>query len=224
MHVPDFDDDATVVTSNTATDSRDTADSKDSRTTSRGFSNKAATDSPIPNGMAIADSGTTGHFVRTGALVKNIRPTRNPVRITIPNGDTICSTHECNLDIPWLPDNMTKAHMVPDLAHASLISIKLFCEGGASVMFDQQECLVYHQGKLVLAGTRDETTGLWTLPIAPTMQPPSWAPSMVDKIKHTSEQANQAYTMPTAKARVKYMHQSLFSPPTPTLLKAVCNN
>ena len=38
------------------------------------------------------------------------------------------------------------------------------------------------------------------------------------------EQANNAYTMPTAKARVKYLHQCLFSPPTTTLISAIHNN
>jgi len=37
-------------------------------------------------------------------------------------------------------------------------------------------------------------------------------------------QANSAYTMPTANARIKYLHQTLFSPSTPTLLQAAHNN
>ena len=38
------------------------------------------------------------------------------------------------------------------------------------------------------------------------------------------EQANNAYTMSTAKSCLKYLHQCLFSPPTGTLVSAIHNN
>ena len=89
MYEYDHDDEVTVVTSNTARSSRATADSNESRATNTDFAHKAAPKSPIPKGMAIGDSGTTGNFVMTEAPVTNIRPTYNPVRITIPNGDRL---------------------------------------------------------------------------------------------------------------------------------------
>ena len=70
---------------------------------------------------AIADAGATGHFVMAGAPVINVKPTINPIRITLPDDQTIMSTHTCNLNIPWLPAFMTKAHIVPGMAHSSLI-------------------------------------------------------------------------------------------------------
>ena len=75
---------------------------------------------------AISDSGATGHFLVAGAPVVNKNITTNPIKITLPNGKTIQSTHTCNLDIPWLPAHMTEAHIVPELAHASLISTRKF--------------------------------------------------------------------------------------------------
>ena len=71
---------------------------------------------------AISDSGATGHFLVEGAPVTNLQVADNPISITIPNSKSITSTHTCNLDIPWLPNHMTEAHIVPGLAHASLIS------------------------------------------------------------------------------------------------------
>ena len=66
---------------------------------------------------------------------------------------------------------MTEAHIVPGLAHSSLISTHKFCAAGCKVTFDQQECRVYHKGQLVLVGDRDEKTNLWRLPINSTAKP-----------------------------------------------------
>ena len=63
---------------------------------------------------------------------------------------------------------MTEAHIVPCLAHASLISTRKFCDAGCKVMFDDDECRVYFKNELVLVGGRDADTGLWQLPINPT--------------------------------------------------------
>jgi hypothetical protein len=100
----------------------------------------------------IADAGVTGHFVMQGAPVVNVKPTANLIKITLPDGQYIMSTHTCNLNIPWLPAFMTEDHIVPGMAHSSLISIKKCCDGGCKVMYDETEVRVMYKGKLVLAG------------------------------------------------------------------------
>ena len=114
---------------------------------------------------AISDSGATGHFLVQGAPVVNKRPTASPLKITLPNGKIIQSTHTCNLDIPWLPDALTEAHIVPGLSHLSLISTRKFADEGCKVLLDMNECRVHYKGTLVLTGKRDKGTGLWNLPI-----------------------------------------------------------
>ena len=113
----------------------------------------------------IADAGATGYFVMAGAPVIDIKPTTSSIRITLPDGQIIMFTHTCNLNIPWLPAFMTKAHIVPGMAHSSLISIKKFCDEGCKVMYDENEVRVIYKGKIVLSGGRDARTGLWLLPI-----------------------------------------------------------
>eukprot|EP00804_Cyclotella_cryptica_P000700 CCRYP_000984-RA/>CCRYP_000984-RA protein AED:0.37 eAED:0.21 QI:0/0/0/1/0/0/3/0/1009 len=120
---------------------------------------------------AIFDSGATAHFLVSTAHVVNKRPALKPLTIRLPNGKNIVSTHTCNLDLPWLPHSITEAHIVPGLSHSSLISTRKFCDAGCQVTLDQQSCKIYYQGALVLTGTRDETTGLWKVPIHPH-QPP----------------------------------------------------
>ena len=51
--------------------------------------------------MAVADAGATSHFVLPGAPVINITPTKTPLIITLPDGQTLQSTHTCILDAPW---------------------------------------------------------------------------------------------------------------------------
>ena len=114
---------------------------------------------------AISDSGATGHFLVENAPATNICPASKPITITLPNGKTIKSTHTCNLDIPWMPNEMTQAHIIPGLAHSSLISTKVFCDAGCKVAFDEFECRVNFNNKLMLAGSRDPQTTLWRLPI-----------------------------------------------------------
>ena len=79
---------------------------------------------------AISDSGATGHFLSQGAPVVNKRPTSSPLKITPPNDKSIQSTHTCNLDIPWIPDALTEAHIGPGLSHSSLISMRKFADAG----------------------------------------------------------------------------------------------
>jgi hypothetical protein len=57
--------------------------------------------------MGIADSGATGHFLKNDAPVTNKQVAINPINITLPDGSKIQSSHTCNLDIPWLLDEIT---------------------------------------------------------------------------------------------------------------------
>jgi hypothetical protein len=176
---------------------------------------------------AFGDSGATDHFIIEGAAVTNKRKADNPITITQPDGSTIQSTHTCNLDIPWLPAEMTAGHIVPGLSHSSLISIRRFCDAGCKVVFDIEECRVYYKGQLVLSGGRDPRTGLWRLPINP--KSPNHQENFHGMDLHVpmnqpmNNAAMNVYTIPYRQNQVKYMHQSFFSPPKHTLIKAINN-
>ena len=91
------------------------------------------------------DAGTTGHFMITGVPVIDIKPATKPLIINLPDGETIKSTHTCNLNIPWLPEEATKAHIVPGLAHTSLVLIKVLHNAGCEVAYNGKPCLVYYK-------------------------------------------------------------------------------
>ena len=95
---------------------------------------------------AISDSGATAHFLVEGAPAVNVQKATNLLQITLQNGKQIKSAHTCNLDIPWLPQNMTEAYIVPGLVHSSLILTQKFCDADCIVVFDKYECRVYYGG------------------------------------------------------------------------------
>ena len=71
----------------------------------------------IAKKMAVADAGTTGHFVLPGTPVTNIKIARHTLKINLPDGDCLTSAHTCTLDIPWIPNEAKEAHIAPGLAH-----------------------------------------------------------------------------------------------------------
>jgi hypothetical protein len=172
--------------------------------------------------MGISDSGATGHFLQADAPVTNTQIAHNPIQITLPDGNTIQSTHTCNLDIPWLPATITAAHLVPKLSHTSLLATRQFCDNGCEVTFTKKECKVTIDGTTVLAGPRDPSTKLWHLPINPTNLQPNANLTNPATDQHTHN-ALSAYTLPTKQQALKFMHQIMFCPPIPTLIKAIEN-
>ena len=144
------------------------------------------------------------------------------------------STHTCNLNIPWLPGIMDEAHIVPELAHASLISTQKSCNTGCKGMLNKEECRVYYKGRLVLTGGRDPATELWQLPSNPTaihnvhmslshfdLVIPADALKVGMQFIH---QASNVHTIPYKQNQLKYMHKSMFSPPIATLTNAINND
>jgi hypothetical protein len=121
----------------------------------------------IATSEAIADTGATSIFIMEGADVKNKRPAIQPLTINLPDGRQIKSTHICDINIPGLPTTLT-GHIVPNLTIASLFGIRVLCKAGCKVVFDDDKCDVFYQGKLILRGYKDPSTDLWTLPIVPT--------------------------------------------------------
>ena len=169
---------------------------------------------------AIADAGATGHFVLPGAPVLDVQPAKKPLIINLPDGEVIKSTHTCRLNLPWLPEEATRAHIVPGLAHTSLVSIKVLCDAGCEVNYNGMNCLVYYKNKLVWKGSREPSTKLWVLPLAPNTKPEHRPYQIPDN----EEYAANAYQMTSKAALIKYLHQCLFCPPKSTLIKAIKNS
>ncbi|KAL7518802.1 hypothetical protein ACHAWX_003603 [Stephanocyclus meneghinianus] len=176
-----------------------------------------------PPEYAILDSGATAHFIIKGATVRNKLPTSNPLKIKLPDGSVIKSTHTCNLDIPWLPNSVTEAHIVPGLTHSSLVATKKFCDAGYKIIFDPNGCKIIYKGNVVLTGTRDPSSGLWRVPINPTSTDTTLNHRNLSNDKKEQTFAANLYTLRYKQQQLRYIHQSFFSPPPHTLIKAINN-
>jgi hypothetical protein len=99
-----------------------------------------------------------------GIDVDNKQLLNKPLTINLPAGNMVQSTHRCNIVIPGLP-TILMGHIVPHLAIASLIGIRLLCKARCKVIFDDMKCDVIYDGKVILRGNKDPSTDLWTLPI-----------------------------------------------------------
>ncbi len=178
---------------------------------------------------AIADIRATSIFIMDGVDVVNKRVATNPLRINLPDGRQVKSTHTCDIDIPGLPTVLT-GHVVPHLAVASLIGIRPLCKEGCIVTFDNDKCNVSYNGKIILRGLKDPASDLWTLSINPKDMRTTLSRSShvfgraphdpLDAPIHPAvDLANFTHSIKTRANGVKFAHQSLCSPRILTLLK-----
>ena len=118
----------------------------------------------IPKTHAFIDSGASSMFIMDGAPVTNIKTALDPVKVRAAQGAKIETTHTCDVNIAGLPT--LPGHILPELAQAFLISVRVLCRAGCRVIFDDQECRVYFKGQVFQVGYKDPATNLWIMPIS----------------------------------------------------------
>jgi hypothetical protein len=161
--------------------------------------------SPPKNACSfIFDTGTTGHYLLLDTQCLDKEITQRPVRVTLPNGKIINSSHTAKLPFPNLPQQAIDAHIFPDLLNHALLSIGVFCDAGCTVEITKDRVMVRHNEKMVLEGAR-EPPGLWKT--IPNQEP----------------QANALFTAPFKRKAITFLHASMFSPTTQTWTKAIDN-
>ena len=111
--------------------------------------NKATNQIQISKELGIADAGATVHFLQPGKPAKNIRPTNDPISISQPDGGKLESTHKCDIDNQKLPQAARAAHIVPGLAHTSLVSIRILIDTGCKVTYDTKHIKVFYKVNVV---------------------------------------------------------------------------
>ncbi len=95
-----------------------------------------------PTDHEIFDSVTTGHF--SFPMHQWLKTAYNNSTMHHPSSWLHDFFHPCLLDILQIDFTSQLAHIVPDLAHSSLKSVKWFCEEGCNVENDGTNCYVYN--------------------------------------------------------------------------------
>ena len=159
-----------------------------------------------PSNTAMIDSGTTSHFLSVNAPILNKRPTNNPVTVVLPNGQTIKSSHDC--DIVWtiLPPNARSARILPRLANHSIISVVQLFDAGCTIIIDNNKCLVIYKNTNILEGKKCPTTNLWFVPLKLSTD----LDQSKNKNESPTQHINAIYDMKTKTERTTYRQNHPF--------------
>ena len=114
--------------------------------------------------LAVAETGTTGHYLTLDSLCNNKQQAVHPLPIQIPNVEIITSTHTSLLSHQDLPIQARKAHLFPGINN-TVLSIGTLCKYGFEVTFNDNYVLILNKwsGKVIMKGTLDPHTNLYLL-------------------------------------------------------------
>jgi hypothetical protein len=130
--------------------------------------------------------------------------------VRLPKGATMESSHTADLDIPGLTTAASNAHVLPRMAHHSLLSVGQLCDEGYIFTFQQDTVTICDSdNSKLLSGPRDANTGLWRINLKQTNK------TITDPI------ANYVYELRNTGALFHYLHKALFSRTKTAMLQAV---
>jgi hypothetical protein len=146
------------------------------------------------------------------ALCQNKVKSQNPLRVRLPNCDTMDYTHTASLDIPELSKAASITHVFPGMVNHYLLSVGQICNEGYCITFRIDAVTIYSSAeKSILKGKRDLNTGLWRINLRH------------EKPQHAISMANNVYELRSTGELVNYLQKAMFSPTTSSLLQAVKN-
>ncbi len=120
---------------------------------------------PKSDQSANADTGTTGNYMCEADInmLVDILPVANGIRVKMPDGSFISSTHTARLNLPMLSEAARVAHIFPTL-DGSLLSIGMFTDSGLIAVYDSEKVdICTRNGDVVLSGQRSPVTRLWMI-------------------------------------------------------------
>ena len=94
------------------------------------------------NASALADTGASGHYLKSEAPHELASRPVAPIQAKQPNGQILHSTKVCQLPLANLPEEARESHILPGLAYSSLISIGKLCDAGCEASFNQHNMVV----------------------------------------------------------------------------------
>jgi hypothetical protein len=97
---------------------------------------------------------------RTPPPCRNKTKSVNPLRVILPNGETMHSTHTASLGIPELSEVASVSDVPPAMANNYLLSVGQLCNEGYYVTFKIEGATIFnHAGENIPKIQRDLGTG-----------------------------------------------------------------
>ena len=129
-----------------------------------------------------------------------MQPSIITISDNLPERYKLRSTHTCNIDIDGISETEKLAHIVPGLAHASLISISVLCDVVCKVQYYENIYGLYYNKKLVWKGGREPQIRLWLLPLQDCN-----ITSPKTETRNTKHMAYNAFSTTSKAALIKYL-------------------
>jgi hypothetical protein len=168
---------------------------------------------PVFHKPAILDSGCSSHYLKRGAYCINKWHAHLPIKVKLPDGTTLASSATADLACTTFYLRERYAHIINDLASHSILSCGQMCDAGYKVLFDEGRAQVMEgnvsvQGRIVMHGQRDHSTGLWTVPLDAN------STKKYESIKSVYE-ISKVYNA------IQYLHKAAGSPVPSTFVRAM---
>jgi hypothetical protein len=113
---------------------------------------------------------------------------------------------------PELSHQATTGHIFHNLQSGSLISIGQLCDDDCVALFTKYNVKIYKDGRAIIIGARNQTNGLWNIPLAQPVSLPT----------HNKHVAHSAIRdVHTKQDLATFLHACTFSPLPSTFLRAV---
>ena len=164
----------------------------------------------------VLDSGATSHFFRAEDHLPILGPSHE--RVQMPNGKKEDVAHKAKLPYPMLSDKAREAHVLPALAHHSLLSIPTLADEGYTTIFHAgnkgaevykaTDVFSHNRGPPVLQGCH-KGKSLWTISSHDT------APA--------TDTANNVYILPSTEKAIRFLHAAAGFPVKATWIEAIKN-
>ena len=116
------------------------------------------------NALAIANTDNLGHYLKADALHDLASRPVAPSEVKQPKYQILYSAKYCWLALANLPEEAREDHIIPVLAHISLISIGKWCNDVFEANFNQHTMAVTEYEKLLFKGKKGDNNRLMDIP------------------------------------------------------------
>ena len=155
---------------------------------------------------AVADSGTTGHYITPKTPCTNKQTSTQSIPIKMPNREIITSSQIALLPQKNLPDKARKPHKFKGL-QKPLISIGTLCDNNCIAVFDEKMVTIYDKTtrQIVMQGHRDPKTTLFMINMTAPLR------AMTEQHITDTLRANHVYETKSKQELTLFYHAACFS-------------
>ena len=150
-------------------------------------------------------------------VLEDVTATEHGIRIRLPDGSVLVSTHTANLPNKKLSPAARRCDIFPGMVGQSLISIGQLCDGGCEAKYTKEDVTITLDGETICTGLRSPATRLWEIPL-PFNASVDTGHNQLRGPDHT---ANNVIRLDSEAQFVSFVHKTYGSPTVKTFHAAV---